>query len=232
MKTHCVHGHELTFENTYVTPNGHRYCIICRKITNTKAAANTKQRLASHASKLKCKNDEIPIGSTFEKWTTVGAPFYNGDHFVVKCRCECSTEWPNVRCDYLLTGRSYHCRKCADADNRNGHSAQKQILAGYRYAAKKRNREWALTDEQWLALCLSDCHYCGRAPYNVKTSKYDSFTYNGIDRKDNSLGYTVANSLPCCKECNLRKGTMGYDEFMTWISVMLNNIPEYGLCSC
>lgn len=28
-KTHCIHGHEFTPENTYVKPNGHRQCRRC-----------------------------------------------------------------------------------------------------------------------------------------------------------------------------------------------------------
>lgn len=29
-KSHCVHGHKFTAENTYVNPRGHRSCRICR----------------------------------------------------------------------------------------------------------------------------------------------------------------------------------------------------------
>lgn len=32
-KTHCVHGHEFTPENTYIDPNGWRYCRICVRNT-------------------------------------------------------------------------------------------------------------------------------------------------------------------------------------------------------
>ncbi|WP_413252757.1 HNH endonuclease [Streptomyces griseoaurantiacus] len=30
-KTHCDKGHEFTRENTYVKPNGHRICRVCRR---------------------------------------------------------------------------------------------------------------------------------------------------------------------------------------------------------
>jgi hypothetical protein len=33
------------------------------------------------------------------------------------------------------------------------------------------------------------------------------YTYNGIDRVDNSKGYTPENTVPCCKICNKIKGT-------------------------
>ena len=31
MQTHCKHGHEFTPENTYVKPNGHRFCKECKR---------------------------------------------------------------------------------------------------------------------------------------------------------------------------------------------------------
>jgi hypothetical protein len=33
-KTHCVHGHDFTAENTYITPEGRRQCRICRAARN------------------------------------------------------------------------------------------------------------------------------------------------------------------------------------------------------
>lgn len=32
-KTHCIHGHEFTPENTYVFPSGYRQCRACRHKT-------------------------------------------------------------------------------------------------------------------------------------------------------------------------------------------------------
>lgn len=39
---------------------------------------------------------------------------------------------------------------------------------------------------------------------------------NGIDRVDSSKGYTVENSVACCKYCNTAKNTMTESEFYTW----------------
>lgn len=35
IKTHCIHGHEFTPENTYITKVGKRHCIMCWKIRAT-----------------------------------------------------------------------------------------------------------------------------------------------------------------------------------------------------
>ena len=43
------------------------------------------------------------------------------------------------------------------------------------------------------------------------------FIYNGIDRKNNDMGYRLDNCVSCCTLCNRRKGGMEYAEFITWI---------------
>jgi hypothetical protein len=33
-KTHCIHGHEFTVENTNIRPNGWRECRACKREAN------------------------------------------------------------------------------------------------------------------------------------------------------------------------------------------------------
>jgi vacuolar-type H+-ATPase subunit E/Vma4 len=64
--------------------------------------------------------------------------------------------------------------------------------------AKRRNLIVELTDDQIMNMTDEDCVYCGE-----KT--VDGVSRNGIDRMNNSIGYTVDNSVPCCSMCNLMK---------------------------
>lgn len=41
--------------------------------------------------------------------------------------------------------------------------------------------------------------------------------YNGVDRKDNSIGYTIDNCVTACKLCNYAKKAMSYDNFIDWL---------------
>ena len=43
------------------------------------------------------------------------------------------------------------------------------------------------------------------------------YTYNGIDRVDNTRGYTLDNVVPCCFKCNRAKDTMTKEEFLEWV---------------
>lgn len=84
----------------------------------------------------------------------------------------------------------------------------------YKYRAKEKGLIFELTFEEFASLIYCPCHYCGTVPV----------TRNGIDRKDNGQGYTLANSLPACKRCNYAKNDMGYDEFISHLKKILNNL--------
>lgn len=42
-------------------------------------------------------------------------------------------------------------------------------------------------------------------------------TDNGIDRVDNSKGYTSDNCVPCCWACNNAKKNNSSSEFLAWV---------------
>jgi hypothetical protein len=75
-----------------------------------------------------------------------------------------------------------------------------------------------LTDDELHSLITSNCHYCGALPSNAmkdtRNKDKTPFIYNGIDRVDNTLGYTLLNSVSCCKRCNIAKNDMTYNDFI------------------
>lgn len=52
------------------------------------------------------------------------------------------------------------------------------------------------------------CHYCNFVPKQ-------SEPLNGLNRVVPALGYTDANTVPCCATCNAIKGPLHVDEFIT-----------------
>jgi len=138
------------------------------------------------------------------------------------CRClHCGLE-KTVHSGQLKNNHG-GCNACVRKTERTGTNAKYAILLRYknnaRYSGPNKgiNREFSLTEEQFFALTQKRCHYCGIEPSQIMKKQYDSFIYNGIDRKDNTKGYTIENCEPCCKECNLRKGTLSYEQFLDWI---------------
>ena len=46
--------------------------------------------------------------------------------------------------------------------------------------------------------------------------------FNGIDRIDSNIGYTVNNCVPCCTICNHMKNDLTTDEFYNHIKLLYN----------
>lgn len=95
------------------------------------------------------------------------------------------------------------------------------VLRSYRRHALVRGLIWELSGEDFDRLTSQDCHYCGQPPNTVSRSGlYEGgvFTYNGIDRVDNAVGYTPGNVVTCCKICNNAKKDLPLGEFMAWIA--------------
>ena len=158
---------------------------------------------------------ESLLGKTFGRWTVVGEEIRN-EKWHWKCVCECGKE-QLIKHHNLTLGLTHGCHGCAKRHHFR-HSARTQVLNIYKCNARNRKREWALTEEQFIDLTQSLCHYCLQPPNKRMVKPYETYVYNGIDRKDNNRGYTTENSLPCCSECNLAKGTRTYEAFVEWLN--------------
>src|SRR3990167_8701685 len=80
------------------------------------------------------------------------------------------------------------------------YNALKQVHNRYLYLKRycnRINRQFDLTLEQFIEIRKNNCEYC-----EGPLSEYGS----GLDRSDNSKGYTLNNVVPCCKQCNWIKG--------------------------
>lgn len=45
LKTHCVHGHEYTPENTFWMKNGFRWCLTCKRTSAREAARRARRKV-------------------------------------------------------------------------------------------------------------------------------------------------------------------------------------------
>lgn len=86
-------------------------------------------------------------------------------------------------------------------------------------SAKKRGYEWKLTDVEASRLITSPCYYCGETTKNTRVDRYKNigFYVNGIDRLDNSGGYTLINCVSCCRICNAAKGIYSLEDYINKI---------------
>ena len=106
----------------------------------------------------------------------------------------------------------------------SGNSAKNQVLSNYISRAKLKGIDWSLDDDLFFQLTSCDCHYCGAKPSNMENRNDSQYMYSGIDRVDNSLGYTDGNVVPCCRECNVAKNDRNAEEYLSHIRKIFNHI--------
>ncbi len=152
-----------------------------------------------------------------------GMPIKKGETRLWKVKCSCGTEKTIRQCRLVNKEptQSCGCLQVEAASERDftENPALRKLYYSYKNSATKhRSIDFNLSLSEADILFKQDCHYCGKAPERIfkETAKY-SYTYNGIDRVDNTKAYELDNVVSCCKECNLAKHTMTVDQFKTWI---------------
>jgi hypothetical protein len=99
----------------------------------------------------------------------------------------------------------------------NKNAGYNSIYASYKANAIKRNIEFNVDSIDFIKLLKSNCFYCGIKPSNTFNKRYYNIKYNGVDRRDNDSGYTITNSVSCCKMCNISKNNNTEEQFLLWI---------------
>jgi len=108
-----------------------------------------------------------------------------------------------------------------------GEAAFNRLYSSYMSGAKERRLEFCLTKDAVRVLTSLCCFYCGAEPQGVYRASGGNYLYNGIDRLDNTVGYTVDNCVPCCTTCNFAKGHMSLDAFSEWLMRIRNGTSTF-----
>jgi hypothetical protein len=102
-----------------------------------------------------------------------------------------------------------------------GEGAVRQLMNTYKQMARFKQRPFELTLEQFKELTKGNCHYCGVPPCQTLTRKHNGgktygtpYQYNGVDRLDSSLGYTLENCVSACGVHNKMKLDMSAEDFL------------------
>ncbi len=164
----------------------------------------------------------IPIGTKFGRLTVVGEPYKVKHWHCVMCQCECG-QIKGIMESSLRNGDTKSCgclqREFSATLNPaipNGGSARNTLYKNYQASAYRKKLQFELSKYEFWELTVQLCHYCGKEPIQKINNKYSggAYIYNGIDRKNNKLGYTKDNCVPCCKNCNTLKRDMSYQGFI------------------
>jgi hypothetical protein len=114
----------------------------------------------------------------------------------------------------LKTNGMWHsyCKACAHQQVYERASAVEGRWKHGINKSKKCGQTWGLTFEQFAALVVLPCHYCGK-PLNP--------TGTGLDRMDASRGYETDNVVPCCHRCNkVKMDHFSYEQMLKLAQVI------------
>ena len=144
-----------------------------------------------------------------------------------KVRCpNCETEtW---KFSNTLIGLKYPCKRCYDNSMKlynNEGPAIKRAFVSLKNNAKVRNIKVEISERDFVEIAKKPCTYCGGLPIEkLPPKKWQASTYlNGVDRVNNSTGYTLENSVSCCKQCNWAKKDLTLEEWNNWIDMLIKN---------
>lgn len=166
-------------------------------------------------------------GQVFGRLTVLSRHHVSGNGTPWLCRCECGVEkafdsgalrsGDTRSCGCLR--RDYMLNRPATRQLAYGESCFNALLSNYRRRARTTGRAFSLSATQFRELVEKHCHYCGAEPtqvFRIRKSAHGEFSYNGLDRVDNGLGYVPGNVVPCCGDCNIAKHTRSSAEFLAW----------------
>jgi hypothetical protein len=153
--------------------------------------------------------------------------------FILKCVCGNIFERSlnkihiNTNCDCIKRCRTIEYKK-RGSYNPYRITSFNSVYGNYKSNAKYKKKVFELTKEEFRELTSRNCYYCGVEPkqeLRLTTSKLTEedgiYRYNGIDRINSSLGYTLENCVPCCEMCNKAKRDLSLIDFYSWIKRLL-----------
>mgnify|MGYP001612440758 CR=1 FL=1 len=112
-----------------------------------------------------------------------------------------------------------------------GNNSRNQLFSKYKRDARRRDIIFGLNRPHFFRLTSANCHYCGEEPKTIfknHKNRKSFYIYNGIDRKDNEVGYIRGNVVSACKTCNYLKGTLTKGEFLD----IVGKIYRYKMHKC
>jgi hypothetical protein len=182
------------------------------------------------------------IGKKFSKLEVIEFSHVENGNSYWKCLCDCNNIRILSAC-HLKNGNTTSCGCSKTYRYAPGESGLRCSYSAYKSRAKEFKRIFDLTLKEFEEITSKNCFYCGIKPNNVsltkaseddRRTKYRSYTYNGIDRIDSSMGYVKGNVVPCCKWCNIAKSNKSVEEFKGHIRKMYHHFlkePEHAFPS-
>jgi hypothetical protein len=213
-----------------------RSCLLKKKYP---ACSNECRRLNTYK--------DIHIGQQVNDVTVCGDLFFKWKTALWPCLCPCG-KITNITHSNLLNKNTNHCISCSSVENLkqynskkiahnklpDGEAAFNTLYRSYFKNAQQRELSFDLDKDVFKSITKMDCHYCGQPPNNhypsIGTTRSSAkktitqYQYNGIDRVNSKLGYSIDNCVPACSVCNYMKKSLSFGDFKQHIARIYKNL--------
>jgi hypothetical protein len=187
---------------------------------------------------MEAHNKTNMVGLRFGKLSVIAATESEKNRARWVCQCDCGNkcvatgktlrEGKKQSCGCIKRAQSQEWIKtlCKRNELSFGEASCNHLYSIYRLNAKKRNFEYTITIDDFRTLTSKECYYCGELPQYAHDGVTCStpYVYNGIDRVDNLIGYTLENCVTCCRICNWMKRTQSQSDFIEKCAKITQNI--------
>lgn len=173
------------------------------------------------------------VGQRFGILLVISQVEYKKSPTYWNCSCHCGKE-KIIKGSLLTNGQIKSCgcikdRKLNLKKRKKRENARNSLYRRYKKRASRKGIDFTLTEAEFKMWTRSSCYYCRKSIKNSNTiidsyTKEKMFPYNGIDRKDNTIGYITNNVVSCCWTCNQWKGNLSLKEFKGHILKLYNNL--------
>jgi hypothetical protein len=211
----CKKIYEIT-DFIGVKGNETKTCKHCRE-QNKKNDAN---RDKTHRNEVARKNDSKPerklVKKTWNENNHEKVALKSMNYRQRKIAKVGITEYLKQNAEMAKKWRENNPDKMIEA-NEHKKTDKKQNYNIYKRTANLKQLDFSISFEEYLLLTEKECYYCNMIQQSG---------FNGIDRKDQTLGYELNNCVSCCKMCNYIKGSLYEQTFLKRITHILshNNI--------
>lgn len=215
--------------------NGAYWKCLCDCGSNKISIISRRNIVSGHVLSCGCLVKEAAIkrrdnllGVKFGFLTVFDFEINERHNLVWLCKCDCGSD--KIVCSVgtaLKNGKTKSCGCIRRKRLPFGDNAFNRTYYGYKDRAEKRGFDFDFTKEEFKIITKQNCYYCGIEPLQQTPPTLKGFgyyTYNGVDRIDNTKGYTKENSVPCCGICNIAKNNHSQEDFLNWIKRAYKNL--------
>jgi hypothetical protein len=183
-------------ENTHKSPNT-KTCATCR----TQNMTQNKKRDQDHVNEIARKNDKKPERiAVKQRWKEDNCEKVSLNSLKSRGRkiIQDQTAYLEKQALQAKQWRENNPEKQKQINTTRNNSIQCQYKV-YMGVAKRKNLVFEFTYEDYENTVKMICYYC---------HEMNEKGFNGLDRINQSLGYTIDNCVSCCSQCNYMKGSM------------------------